>query len=55
VTIGRWVAGDGERMLTVEVRGERGLGELRLELDEQGAVRQAAVVPAPAAAPPEAP
>lgn len=55
VTIGRWVAGDGERELTAELRGERGPGELRLALDAEGAVVRAAVVPAPAAAPPEAP
>ena len=60
LTLGRPTAGDGERMLVIEVHGERGhgergRGELRLEVDETGAVRRAAVVPGPVAAPPEAP
>jgi hypothetical protein len=37
------------------VRGERGRGQLRVEVDETGAVRRATVVPGPVAAPPEAP
>lgn len=53
--LGRPLAGDGQRALTVEVRGERGRGELRLELDDGGAVKRAVVVPGPLVAPPEAP
>jgi hypothetical protein len=55
VALGRPVGGDGERSATFAVSGVRGHGELRLEIDEAGAVRGAAVVPAPLAAPPEAP
>jgi CubicO group peptidase (beta-lactamase class C family) len=55
VTLGRPTAGDGERSLSVEVRGERGRGELRLELDDEAALKRAVVVPVSAAAPPEAP
>lgn len=54
-TLGRPVAGDGERSATVEVIGERARGELRLELDDSGAVRRAAVVAVPRIAPPESP
>jgi hypothetical protein len=55
VTLGRPVAGDGERALTVEVLGARGRGRLRVEVDDAGAVSRAVVAPAPAAAPAEAP
>ena len=55
VTVGLPLAGDGESTLTVEVHGERGRGELRLEIDEAGAVTRAVVVPAAAGAPREAP
>ncbi len=55
VALGRPVAGDGERALSIEVRGERGLGELRLELDEAARVKRAVVVPAPSLPPPDAP
>jgi CubicO group peptidase (beta-lactamase class C family) len=55
VTLGRPTAGDAERALTVEVRGERGDGSLRLEVDASGAIVRAAIVPSPAAAPVEAP
>jgi hypothetical protein len=55
VTLGRPLAGDGVRTLTAEVRGGTGVAELRLELDEAGAVQRAAVVPGPLAVPPDAP
>jgi CubicO group peptidase (beta-lactamase class C family) len=51
-TLGRPVGGDGDRLLTAEVGGERGRGELRLELDASGAVLRALVVPDPLTVPP---
>ncbi len=55
VTVGRPLAGDGERVVTAEVHGESGRGELRLEVDDAGRVSRAVVVPAAMAAPLEAP
>jgi CubicO group peptidase (beta-lactamase class C family) len=53
--LGRIVGGDGERILAAELRGDRGRGELRLEVDADAAVTRVVAVPARAAAPPEAP
>ncbi len=54
-TVGKALAGDGERATTLALLGAQGSGEIRLEVDGDGAIVKAAIVPARIAGPVEAP